>query len=890
MLEAELNEYKDKVIKAALDNDSEAFKTLLAASDQLINEQRFALFMNALVLATKNDSTSIVSIILDSCSNLSPDQKLQGFYTKELREALIIAARHGYAGMIKIILASSELMPEFIVNFLNAIDDEVGKEDTALIAAARNGDVHVMQGILQLLNFTQEHRFALLTRENAQGETALMLAACNENSVHVFEALLESGSLNYNLLMHLLTYKDQNGKTAWRHVIDNQDEAMNIMLSDFCIETLHAIIQSQSFALAQVLFKSVTEDSTVWNNTKIDWTLLIGTRGINQESHLLDKLNIHWGLFINAVLSHHVDLVKKILFGCSPEQVVILFNRHYKEKTAIRFAQENEDKELYAYLTDTLRWSLEVKDGLGETLFFSAARNRDVELFDCIIESLDDISPAHEHKLHNLTVLLLQCNNDGKTALIYALENQDQEVAAKLFDILHSTMHDILYVPKEFIDEKNKVSLIKDLLRSFPFELKFEVLDTEHLQRDTLLRAATYFELTEIVKEMFSGLTIDQAGILLNKKDKFNKTLLGLAKITQNKPLIAYLNQVSSILAVNTHSAIVHDSVARSIIALSSHYLELSPQKKDVLKSWVDSVPGAADDEEKRQAMLKVIQTEETQLAFVNLMQSCEEDINSWIEELETAMQGKEKAAARGLRLMETPSFTQYHEAKTRVTLMQVLALTWIGIHDEQERCSPTLDWSIQRNDRKAILIDALFEAQRDGNLTNGKDLDPYSQDRSKCQDGFVNNIINSLQTLHSHVKVVTVNKELVKTTAMSLVASLFNSNDYTEAELREIECELDEEEGTCLLTQYVQENLRPKVERELHVEYDRFVEQKFLRANDIPDSAQAAVRFNCGNSNDAVNIIKAKLANYLRVHPKPAEASDDECCDHENKKPRLNR
>lgn len=146
--------------------------------------------------------------------------------------------------------------------------------------------------------------------------------------------------------------------------------------------------------------------------------------------------------------------------------------------------------------------------------------------------------------------------------------------------------------------------------------------------------------------------------------------------------------------------------------------------------------------------------------------------------------------AKKSWKRMMTGSFCEFTDPLSNVTLYQLIGLFWIALHDRavvrhfQQSAANTVDFAQQELPLAlSLLVDALYELQRDGNIdTDGKD-DLYPEDRlPSCASGSFNKWMEKLIGLHPDVHVVIVSNAGATTKLTHLVE--VKAFEYTKAQI----------------------------------------------------------------------------------------------------------
>lgn len=279
----------------------------------------------------------------------------------------------------------------------------------------------------------------------------------------------------------------------------------------------------------------------------------------------------------------------------------------------------------------------------------------------------------------------------------------------------------------------------------------------------------------------------------------------------------------------STHTATVHDSLARSAIALAARYLTLSAAKKKILLDWAHSKLASSDDAQKADAMVKVMNEDETQDQLGSLVNTCNTEMLPWLRSLDQTELINRSAVRACDSIM---SEVEYKEERTKLSLPQTLALVWRGLldkafYDENEKGTVL-------KERFAALIRHLYETQREYNLdVEGNETDPTSDDDESCLPGKFNKLIITLATLHDDVQCVMVNLNTVQCKASVFMGELLQLNSLTDDERAELQDNF-EVKFTYVLPQTVKEKLRLLVLPRLEQEFGEYAEAKLIKADTI--------------------------------------------------------
>lgn len=94
-----------------------------------------------------------------------------------------------------------------------------------------------------------------------------------------------------------------------------------------------------------------------------------------------------------------------------------------------------------------------------------------------------------------------------------------------------------------------------------------------------------------------------------------------------------------------------------------------------------------------------------------------------------------------------------FKDPASGLSILELLALFWLAIHDEEQRQCPLIDAC-------GLLVEALYEIQRGYNL-NAQFEDDGAEDKPICSPGAFNKLIEKLQSIHPDVEIYFINKRL---------------------------------------------------------------------------------------------------------------------------------
>lgn len=122
------------------------------------------------------------------------------------------------------------------------------------------------------------------------------------------------------------------------------------------------------------------------------------------------------------------------------------------------------------------------------------------------------------------------------------------------------------------------------------------------------------------------------------------------------------------------------------------------------------------------------------------------EEIHYWLQKQpdDSAAQSPLTAAKKALQVLRKSSFI---EPLSGVSLQELLALTWIAIHDDSKRTG-TLD------DAQKLFIEGLYECQRGYNLSE-EGVDNGKSDLPICHRGSFNKAMEKIRGVHPDVNVI---------------------------------------------------------------------------------------------------------------------------------------
>lgn len=131
-------------------------------------------------------------------------------------------------------------------------------------------------------------------------------------------------------------------------------------------------------------------------------------------------------------------------------------------------------------------------------------------------------------------------------------------------------------------------------------------------------------------------------------------------------------------------------------------------------------------------------------------------DLEKLILELTTYVEGlddsaKHQAAKRGIKRLADFAYV-FEDQVSGVSTRQLLALSWMAIHDDAKR-----QGSVQ--DAKAMFIEGLYEIQRGYNI-DVQGCDDGEDDKPICTAGTFNKLLEKLQGIHPDVHVLYITKQ----------------------------------------------------------------------------------------------------------------------------------
>lgn len=181
----------------------------------------------------------------------------------------------------------------------------------------------------------------------------------------------------------------------------------------------------------------------------------------------------------------------------------------------------------------------------------------------------------------------------------------------------------------------------------------------------------------------------------------------------------------------------------------------------------------------------------------------------------------KESAVKRCLLRLKGNNYNHGHlDDVSKVSTQQLLALTWLAIHDEKQRMGALLD-------AKILLIEGLYEIQRGYNLS-AVNVDDGTEDRPICCGGTFNKLMEKLSGVHPDVEVVFITQQLannkfpvvVNEEVVNYAKSLGDLTDNKRDEIKRLL-----EEGS--LSQPVWDAILPKVTQRIFGEFGSLYDNK---------------------------------------------------------------
>ncbi len=114
----------------------------------------------------------------------------------------------------------------------------------------------------------------------------------------------------------------------------------------------------------------------------------------------------------------------------------------------------------------------------------------------------------------------------------------------------------------------------------------------------------------------------------------------------------------------------------------------------------------------------------------------------------------KNKVAKRCIERITDINFT-FSDPGSGLSIKQLLALTFLSIHDDEHRTGAL-------KDAQAQFTEGLYDIQRGYNLNeNGFDSDPTDQDKPICMAGTFNKLMEKLQSIHPDVEIYFINQAI---------------------------------------------------------------------------------------------------------------------------------
>jgi len=820
------------------------------------------------LILEKENATHVVKLLRllsKTCTGAEPSQLFQLFYDSDysfqLRDILQTAARYDNAQMVKYLLSLAPMTTEQLSDFLNKVDPNVGLEDTIFIEAARIGNIGILEILLELLGYeadVEEYPLAVqkqwvdsLNRPNAQGQTAFTEAARNDHQ-NILELIAKIVSDNI-LLSELLMHHDKENKTAlmYEEEMDEQGELNALRYPAYQIiqdaimnqDNNRAIKLIQSLGLKTKYF--FAKEPLVGNTYKLLRMAVEHRQGSR-------------GPLIVAIILENLALKEKL---------TLLAEEDFEDSlTALMAAETLGDPDVAGYLRMEITQVLSPKN----KLLLESVEQGDLDTVELCFNAAASID--NNFKAEMRTHLLLQQDAQGRTALQKAIENNEELIIDYLREVAADCLFFLVDTPRMPINYK--VPLIIALLKSLPVDIKFSIL-TKQYRVGTIPMMVVAGNYLSVMPFIFENFDAQDINTVLNMRNRNGFRMMDVANTIRFAPMIAFLNEVnpqSLNPAQSTHNRIVHDTTARSAVHLMAEYVVLSLEDKSILQAWANSKNNATDDRFKKEAMQQVLLKPQTQAAFAALVHNTLPAIDQWAQAL-SSMGHKQAAAFRGYyKIMKHPEFVSYKEGQTLIGLAQLLCLIWRAIHDEVDHARNEamryVDFATRcENGREALMLH-LFEATRDKNLVNGEDLHPFNntpdtEDRSKCQDGFFNNLVGVSISLKPETNINYVQRTTVKLKAFCLMYELFDSSDYGLVLLTDLNTSLEEDN---LLSEAVKQKLAPAIMAQLQIEFSPFIESGALKQADIDDALEAALNLQGEDSYRVVMKITEKIAKDARM------------------------
>lgn len=172
----------------------------------------------------------------------------------------------------------------------------------------------------------------------------------------------------------------------------------------------------------------------------------------------------------------------------------------------------------------------------------------------------------------------------------------------------------------------------------------------------------------------------------------------------------------------STHTATVHESVSESLKRLDLRYKDLYDKK---------------------------------------IKQNLSE-INLFMQSLPA--NAKHSAAQRYWKMLtEQKAYLNYEDPKSKVSIKKLLHLFWVAIQDFSVRYYDATDKEHNIIDlAKLLIVDAFYEAQRDGNINSAGIDDQSAQDKFPiCAPGFINKLTEKLIGIHPDVQITIINHQI---------------------------------------------------------------------------------------------------------------------------------
>lgn len=187
--------------------------------------------------------------------------------------------------------------------------------------------------------------------------------------------------------------------------------------------------------------------------------------------------------------------------------------------------------------------------------------------------------------------------------------------------------------------------------------------------------------------------------------------------------------------AQSTHTASVHQSASKSATKLKSHYGSTVSTRPEI-EAILDSLS----------AWLK--------------KQSNPSSFTQWF----ARPSHKLEAAKRGLDRIRHPDFN-YTDTRSGVSTRELVALLWVAINDETKRTGSL-------KDAQQCMIEALYESQREYNLSAAGIDNVLLPDSPACAGGTFNKFIEKFTGIHNDVELLMITQESATLKFQALVKS----------------------------------------------------------------------------------------------------------------------